>query len=41
VLDILQRVVQEQPLNTLAGCFVVADINHTRVRRPSPPGPPP
>jgi predicted nuclease of predicted toxin-antitoxin system len=41
VLDILQRVVQEQPLNTLAGCFVVADINHTRIRRPSPPNPSP
>src|SRR5258708_3074417 len=29
VLEILRRVVQEQPLNTLAGCFVVADIHHT------------
>ena len=36
VLEILQRVVQEQPLDTLSGCFVVADINHTRIRRPPP-----
>jgi predicted nuclease of predicted toxin-antitoxin system len=34
VLEILRRVVQEQPLNTLAGCFAVADSNHTRIRRP-------
>lgn len=40
VLEILQRIVQEQPLDTLAGCFVVADINHTRIRRPQPPAPP-
>ena len=39
VLEILQRVVREQPLDTLAGCFVVADINHTRIRRPLPPAP--
>jgi predicted nuclease of predicted toxin-antitoxin system len=41
VLEILRRVVQEQPLDTLAGCFVVADINHTRIRRPPTPSPPP
>jgi predicted nuclease of predicted toxin-antitoxin system len=36
VLEILERVVQEQPLNTLMGCFVVADMNQTRIRRPPP-----
>ncbi|HEY7428468.1 MAG TPA: hypothetical protein VH682_29820, partial [Gemmataceae bacterium] len=41
VLEILQRVAREQTLDTLAGCFVVADINHTRIRRPPPPAPPP
>lgn len=41
VLEILQRVVREQSLNILAGCFVVADINHTRIRRPLPPAPTP
>jgi predicted nuclease of predicted toxin-antitoxin system len=41
VLEILERILQEQPLNNLAGCFVVADINHTRIRRPPPPDPPP
>jgi predicted nuclease of predicted toxin-antitoxin system len=41
VLEILQRVVREQPLDTLAGCFMVADINHTRIRRPSSPDPSP
>jgi predicted nuclease of predicted toxin-antitoxin system len=41
VQDILERVTCEQPLNTLAGCFVVADLNHTRIRRPSPPASPP
>ncbi|HZV06066.1 MAG TPA: DUF5615 family PIN-like protein [Gemmataceae bacterium] len=40
VSEILQRVVLEHPLDTLAGCFVVADINHTRIRRPPPPNPP-
>ena len=39
VLEILERVLQEQPLNTLMGCFAVADINHTRIRRPPPPDP--
>lgn len=37
VQEILQRVIQEQSLDSLAGCFVVADINHTRIRRPPPP----
>jgi predicted nuclease of predicted toxin-antitoxin system len=37
VLEILKRVVQEQPLTALAGCFVVADMHHTRIRRPAPP----
>ncbi len=41
VLEILQRVVGEQSLDTLAGCFVVADINHTRIRRPPPADPTP
>ena len=36
VLEILRRIVGEHPLNTLAGCFVVADISHTRIRRPPP-----
>jgi predicted nuclease of predicted toxin-antitoxin system len=38
VQEILERVVRDYPLNTLAGCFVVADLTHTRIRRPSPPG---
>jgi predicted nuclease of predicted toxin-antitoxin system len=37
VLAILQRVVAEHPLDTLRGCFVVADVHHTRIRRPTPP----
>lgn len=37
VLDILKRVVFDHPLNSLTGCFVVADEKKTRVRRPSPP----
>jgi predicted nuclease of predicted toxin-antitoxin system len=41
VAEILQRVVQEYPLDTLQGCFVVADPNHTRIRRPPPPDPSP
>lgn len=41
VLEILQRVVGEQPLDTLAGCFVVADIHRTRIRRPPPTDPSP
>ncbi len=41
VLEILRRVVQEQPLDTLARCFVVADINHTRIRRPPAADPSP
>jgi predicted nuclease of predicted toxin-antitoxin system len=39
ILAILQRVVAEHPLNTLQGCFAVADAHHTRIRRPSPPDP--
>jgi len=35
VLDILQRILDEQPLESLRGCLVVADENHTRIRRPS------
>ncbi|NJL90494.1 MAG: DUF5615 family PIN-like protein [Coleofasciculaceae cyanobacterium SM2_1_6] len=34
VLDVLSRVVREQPLETLQGCLVVADENQTRIRRP-------
>ena len=37
VMEILQRVVREQPLSTLVGCFVVADPSHTRIRRPPSP----
>jgi hypothetical protein len=33
VLEILSRVVQEQPLETLKGCLVVADEIQTRIRR--------
>ena len=41
VLDILTRVLAEYPLTTLAGCFVVANPDLTRVRRPpSPPSTP-
>jgi predicted nuclease of predicted toxin-antitoxin system len=36
VLQILRRVVQEQPLEDLAGCLTVADESHTRIRRPPP-----
>lgn len=39
VLEILKRVLAEQPLNSLAGCFVVADRHHTRIRRPPPTDP--
>jgi len=39
VLEILERIVREHPLPSLAGCFVVADINHTRIRRPGPTPP--
>ncbi|MEI2418927.1 DUF5615 family PIN-like protein, partial [Arthrospira platensis SPKY2] len=35
VLDVLQRVVREDPLATLQGCLVVADDIQTRIRRPS------
>lgn len=34
VLDVLSRVVTEQPLETLQGCLVVADEMQTRIRRP-------
>jgi predicted nuclease of predicted toxin-antitoxin system len=40
VLEILERVVQEQPMTALAGCFVVADLGHTRIRRPPLASPP-
>ena len=33
----VKRVVFDHPLDTLAGCFVVADEKKTRVRRLSPP----
>ena len=35
VLEILERVIREHPLETLVGCFVVADPGHTRIRRPT------
>ena len=34
VIEILQRVIHDYPLVTLKGCFVVADVNQTRIRRP-------
>jgi predicted nuclease of predicted toxin-antitoxin system len=34
VLELLERVIQEHPLETLSGCLVVADPGHTRIRRP-------
>ena len=34
VTEILERVIHENPLDTLKGGFVVADRNHTRIRRP-------
>ncbi len=34
VLEILSRVMREQPLETLKGCLVVADERQTRIRRP-------
>jgi len=37
VLDILVRVLSEQPLEALRGCLAVADVNLTRVRRPPIP----
>jgi predicted nuclease of predicted toxin-antitoxin system len=40
VLEVLQRVVREQPLETLAGCLAVADPIRTRIRRPNPPSDP-
>ena len=36
VLKVLARVLKEHRLETLAGCLVVADEAHTRVRRPKP-----
>jgi predicted nuclease of predicted toxin-antitoxin system len=35
VLDVLNRVLRDHPLQTLAGCLAVADESHTRVRRPT------
>ena len=32
--EILERVLRDYPLDTLWGCFVVADPSHTRIRRP-------
>lgn len=37
VLEILVRVLSEQPLEALRGCLAVADANLTRVRRPPTP----
>jgi predicted nuclease of predicted toxin-antitoxin system len=34
VLEVLRRVLAEQPLEELRGCLAVADQNFTRVRRP-------
>ena len=41
VAEILERVLRDHPLDTLQGCFVVADLNHTRIRRPPTPDPSP
>lgn len=41
VLEILKQVVREHPLDTLKGCFAVADVSHTRIRRPSTSEPAP
>jgi predicted nuclease of predicted toxin-antitoxin system len=35
VQRILDRVVKEQPLESLRGCLAVADDHHTRIRRPA------
>jgi predicted nuclease of predicted toxin-antitoxin system len=35
VTEILQRVIREQPLESLVGCLVVADLMNTRIRRPT------
>lgn len=35
VLDILQRVLAERPLEMLKGCLTIADENSTRSRRPT------
>ncbi len=37
VLEILKRVLAEQPLERLRGCLVVADQGYTRIRRPPVP----
>ena len=34
VLQVLQRVLREQQLDSLSGCLAVADETHTRIRRP-------
>jgi predicted nuclease of predicted toxin-antitoxin system len=34
VAEILERVLRDHPLDTLQGCFVVADPSRTRIRRP-------
>ena len=34
VLQVLQRVLSEQQLDTLSGCLAVADETHSRIRRP-------
>lgn len=41
VAEILERILRDYPLDTLQGCFVVADPSHTRIRRPPPPDPSP
>jgi predicted nuclease of predicted toxin-antitoxin system len=38
VLEVLQRVVAEQPLEALAGCLAVAGDTLTRIRRPPSSG---
>ncbi len=38
VLDVLTRVLHEQPLELIEGCLSVADETYTRVRRPPDSG---
>jgi predicted nuclease of predicted toxin-antitoxin system len=35
VTEILKRLLLEHPLDSLRGCFVVADVSQTRIRRPT------
>ncbi|HEX6865098.1 MAG TPA: DUF5615 family PIN-like protein [Thermoanaerobaculia bacterium] len=39
VLEVLRRVIEEHPIDTIKGCLVVADEQFTRIRRPALNGP--